>query len=445
MSDSPNEKKFMREKVVKPKASKGRTAGKIFCLVLFAVIFGVVSAVSFVVSVPLAQKYFGQEPTVPSTPITIEKDNEPTIAPTTMETMEPTAPERETEPDPERGPEDEEEAIRDIVREELEADGWTIDKVKGFNQVLIDIAKDVDKSIVTVSSVKHERDWFDNPVESTGQFSGVILAMNSMEIVILTGDQAIEDADALKISFGDGTSAAAWVKQTDAVAGLATIGVNPAELTTVTSQWIEPIELGNSYSLQNGDLLVAVGSPAGRARSMKHGTVSYVSKGVQTVDGLTRVIYTDMDCNVEKGTFFLNLAGQLVGWATDQFDEEPCEGGTIAMSISEYKGHLQRLSNGRKIPYVGLMGQDVTSEMQEEGVPNGIYITETTSDSPAYAAGIQSGDILTKLQGEPVLNIRDFQSKLEELDSGTEVALMIQRKGLNEYREIEYNITIGAR
>ncbi len=442
MADSSNEKKFMRETIVKPKESKRRRAGRAFCLVLFAVILGIVAAVSFVLSIPFARKYLGTETTAPSVPITIEKDDEPGTT-ATMETMESTAP--ETQPELGYDPETDEEAIRKIVRDELQEDGWTTEKVKGFNQVITGIGKDADKSIVTVSAVKHQRDWFNNPVESTGQYAGVILAVNSGEIVILTGEQAIEEADALKISFGDGTSAAAWVKQTDTVAGMATIGVNPAELTEMTAEWIEAMELGNSYSVQAGDLILAVGSPAGHVHSLKYGTVTYIAKNVQTIDGQTRVIYTDMDCNKEKGTFFLNLSGQLIGWATSLFDTEGTGDGTLAMSISEYKGHLQKLGNGIQIPYLGIMGQEVSVSMQEAGVPNGIYISESIADGPAYLAGIQSGDILTKIQGEEVKTMRDYQNKIEDLESGAEITLTIQRKGIEDYKEIEYHMTIGAR
>lgn len=441
MTDSPNDKKFMREKVVKPKENKGRWIRRVLGLVLFAVIFGIISAVSFVLSLPLAEKYFGTETKAPNTPITIEKDEEPTT--TAMETMESTIP--STESVPETDPEAEEDAIREIVKEELDQELWTLDKVKSFNQVLTDIGENADKSIVTVSSVKHEKDWFDNSVEKTGQYAGMILAVNSGEIVILTGGQAIEDADALEIIFGDGSSAAAWVKQTDTVAGMATVSVNPAELTDAMVEWIAPVELGNSYSVKTGDMIVAVGSPAGRVHSLKHGTVTYVAKGVQTTDGQTRVIYTDIDCNKEKGTFFLNLSGQLIGWATTIFDSEDTADATLAMSISEYKGCLQKLSNGIRIPYLGIMGQEVNASMQNEGVPKGIYITESIAEGPAYLAGIQNGDILTKIQGEDVLTIRDFQSRLEDMESGMEVVLTIQRKGIDAYKEIKYYVTIGAR
>ena len=83
--------------------------------------------------------------------------------------------------------------------------------------------------------------------------------------------------------------------------------------------------------------------------------------------------------------------------------------------------------------------------MQEEGIPKGIYITESIAEGPAYLAGIQNGDILTKIQGEEVVTIRDFQSKLESLPSGVEITVCIERKGIDEYKEIEYRVTIGAR
>ena len=54
MTGSPNDKNFMRETIEKPKTKKGHRAGRVFCLVLFAVILGIVAAVSFVVSIPLA-------------------------------------------------------------------------------------------------------------------------------------------------------------------------------------------------------------------------------------------------------------------------------------------------------------------------------------------------------------------------------------------------------
>ena len=83
--------------------------------------------------------------------------------------------------------------------------------------------------------------------------------------------------------------------------------------------------------------------------------------------------------------------------------------------------------------------------MQKEGLPAGIYIAESIINGPAYTVGIQNGDILTKIQGTEMTTIRDFQNCMEGLQSGMEVDVAVQRKGINEYKEIEYRVTIGAR
>lgn len=445
MTDLPNEKKFMREKIVKPKETKGRRAGRFFCLILIAVILGIVAAVSFVVSLPLAKKYLAPETTTQTVPITIEKDDDPGITQAEMETMESTA---QVEDIPVTETElvfVDEDDIKELVKEELKEWSWTPEKVKAFSQIITEIGTEAGNSIVTVSSVKHQTDWFDNPVESTGQYAGVILAVNPAEIVILCGEQAIDDADSLRVVFHDGTTAEGVLKKRDTVGGMAVISVDPNAVGELTCNGIAVMELGNSYSVKSGDPVIAVGSPAGRVYSIKNGMISYVAKNVQTVDGQTRVLYTDIACNAEKGTFFMNLSGQLIGWATTVFQTEDNSGETMIMPISEYKGALQKLSNGKDVPYLGIMGLEVSDAMETEGIPKGIYITESIGEGPAYMAGIQNGDILTKVHGEEILTIRDLQNKLDNLENGAEVIVTIERKGIDEYKEIEYRVIIGAR
>ena len=192
-------------------------------------------------------------------------------------------------------------------------------------------------------------------------------------------------------------------------------------------------------------MVVAVGSPAGWVHSVKYGRLSYVAKGVQIPDGQTRVLYADFDCYTENGTFLLNMNGQLLGWASVRYQEETPDGVTALTAISEYKGMLQKLSNGIEMPYFGIMAQEVSGAMQEQGVPEGIYITESIADGPAYSAGIQNGDIITRIQTDDIVSIRDFQVCLENVQSGENVTVVVQRKGIDEYKEIEYSVTIGAR
>ena len=436
-----NEKNFMREKIVRPPVNRRRAAGRILCFVLFAAILGAVAAVSFVVSRPMAEKFFGTEPPSSGPPITIERDSDPAAQTTPVETMQETTTEG-------LNPDDIRDEVERLVGKSMEKFPWTRKNLEELNEAVRNIYLESEKSIVTVSSVKTQVDWFDNPVENRGQYAGIIVAVNPSEAVILTGARAVEEADALGVTFGDGTTASVTVKQRDTVAGMAAIRISTADISEQTLNWLKPVELGNSYSVRIGDGILAVGSPAGRVHSVRQGMISYVAKGVQVPDGPTRVFYTDFSCSSEGGTFLLNLSGQLVGWVTDAFwkeDSEEIPDMAMAMPISEYKGILQKLINGASAPYFGIRGQEVTSPMLQEGIPSGIYITESIAEGPAYRAGIQNGDILTRFEGGEILTMRDFQGRLETMDAGAEATVVVKRKGINEYKEIEYHVTIGAR
>ena len=252
MADAPdekrsNEKPFMREKIVKPPLSRRQTAVRVFRLFLSAVIFGVVAAVSFAASRPLAERFLGKEPeTTPVPTITIERDEPGKEEETQTAESESLPPESQSEAAREE--------IEGIVKKELETFDWTRDKVEGMNQVLQEIGREADQSVVTVSSVKHQVDWFDNPVESTGQYAGIILSISRGEIMILTEAAAVEEADSLRVVFKDGGTAAGTLKQKDSLGGLAVVSVAEAEVQEAARERIKAVELGNSYSLETGDL-----------------------------------------------------------------------------------------------------------------------------------------------------------------------------------------------
>ena len=74
-------------------------------------------------------------------------------------------------------------------------------------------------TVWVVHSIQHEKDWFDNPIETSGQFSGVVIARTRTEILILTPDKAVEAADSIEVAFPDGTMMAGIVKQSDTIMG----------------------------------------------------------------------------------------------------------------------------------------------------------------------------------------------------------------------------------
>lgn len=75
----------------------------------------------------------------------------------------------------------------------------------------------------------------------------------------------------------------------------------------------------------------------------------------------------------------------------------------------------------------------------------GIYVTECIPEGPAYDAGIQNGDIIVGVGGEDISTMKDYQNQVETLSSGAEVKVVVQRRGIDEYKELEFQVTVGAR
>ncbi len=476
MSESPNDRNFIREKVVKPRTDWKRLIRRTLLIILGALAFGIIAAVTFVVAVPRIADYFPQETPAARPEVTIERDPEP--LPTEGYDPDDDEPwdeseedtwdeseedmrdgsEKDTEEEPEEtgeepepiviigiDPQDLAEAVEQSVNEYLDELSWSSDSLLDLYAALQEINRNADKSVVEISSVRLDTDFFDNPIKNTGDYAGIIVAINPREALILVPDSAVSEADELNVTFADGESAPGEIFESDSVAHIAIIRAYTADIPETTLNMIEAVELGNSYLVNAGDPVIAIGSPAGFIRSVSLGMISYIATGVQVADGQTRVFCMNDTFDADKGTFILNLSGELIGWTTDIFEDDTDPSRSMIMAISDYKGILEKLTNGTDAPYIGIIGQDVTDAMQEEGVPEGFYITESIAEGPAYRAGIQNGDIVTMIGDRKTTSIRDIQDYLEGTKVSDIVNVTVQRKGIDDYKEIEYEVTIGAR
>lgn len=421
---------FIQEKIVRQPLSRRQIIRYIILTVICAVLFGTISAVCFTVTKTVAKKIMGQEKAEESRPITIPKDEPETQTPVPVQ-------EASTEPT---------EPVEEKVRSELEKYPYSLEDLNKMYGNLRTLALEADKSIAAIHSIQREKDWFDNPIETTGQFSGVVIDARREEVLVLAPSKAVETADSLEVVFSDSEVVPGTVKQTDSQMGLTVICADVSSLEDVQYEKIKPVKLGNSYSSRQGDLVFTVGSPAGMVHSSSYGFISYIAKNVQMTDGNARVLYADVKSRADAGTFLLNTDGELIGWGTDRYDQDVETGMKTFMSISDYKGILELLSNGIPVPYLGIEGQEVTTEMEKNGMPAGIYITAAAPESPAYNAGLQSGDILDEINDVKIEGMKNFQAQVEKLHVGDHITVTVQRNnGKDEYKEIKFAVTMGAR
>ena len=427
--EKKNDRDFISEKIVRPAPSRKQVGTRMATAACAGVIFGVVSAVCFVLTRPiLEQLSAGNRPTTSA--ISIPKDE----LESPVEAIE-----------NERVAETETEPVEEMVQTALEKYRYTVDDLNSMLNSLRGKAQTADKSVVVVHSVQQNTDWFDNPVETTGLYAGMIIAKTSQELLELTPEAAVEQADSIKVTLGNGNDVSGHMKQKDAISGQAIVSISVQDISATQLRDLEPIPLGNSYQVQQGDLIAAVGSPAGVVHSMDYGFVSYVVRSNPMVDQHCRMLYSNILADAGKGTFLVNTNGELVGWAQESDSPEASDRVTEVFGISDYKGVLEKLSNGQAVPCIGIVGQEVTDVQVENGLPAGIYVMNAVTDKPAYNAGIQNGDILTELAGEPVTSMKEYQAALDKMTCGQVVHVTVARNGRDTYTELEFDVTVGSR
>ena len=463
----PSEKRpFIREKIARPPMTRRQLIKRMAAFVFIAALGGAAAGASFAVMRPLAEKYLVEQPEEESVPVTIPKDEpesstgagESGTAPGESQPGEGESQTEETEgessteesgsleeTEPETETEEETEPIEEVIESVLETRSYSARDLDGLYVVLGSLVREADKGIVEVHSIRQETDWFDNSVETAGLYAGAVIASTGQELLILTPDKAVENADSIKVTFGDSTQADGMIKEMDTISGMAIVSVDVGQLDETTLMGVSVLKLGNSYSVKQGDLVAALGAPAGLVHSSAYGSISYVARNVQVADGVSRLLYADVRSDAKSGTFLVNMAGEVIGWVTDMYDEEGQTGVTVAMAISDYKSVLERMSNGYPVPYMGIYGQEVSGSMADQGIPQGVYVGECVPDGPAYNAGIQNGDIIVRIDDKDIATIKDYQNQVESLDQGAVVTVVVQRKAIEEYKELEYQVTVGAR
>ena len=329
--------------------------------------------------------------------------------------------------------------------EEMEQYPYSMQDLLKITGNLRSVAEKADQSVVSVNHMREGTDWFENDVTTSGTYSGVVVAKTASELLILTTEKAAQGADSLTVSLPHGMNAEAAVKRLDPMTGLAVLTVPVTEENAETIKTLEPVPIGSSSKVKRGDFLITAGAPAGILHSLEYGIVSVLRQSVSDVDRSVSLIYTDAGGNASAGTWVLNTEGELIGWVTDEMGD-PGGRNTAVLGFSDYGTLLERMTNGQASPLIGIRGTAVIPSVQEQGVPAGVYVSEVISGSPAFEAGIQPGDIITRVGDSRITTMRDFSARLETLHAQDNVTVTVMRNGREEeYTGIEFQVTVGAR
>ncbi len=308
------------------------------------------------------------------------------------------------------------------------------------------VATDVSKSLVTVTAVSSDTNWFSESFESSGSASGVIVANNVTNYYIVTPWKAIENAESIRVTFCDGAVATAELSLTDTVTDISVITVQRSTLTESTREKVTTSTLGSSNTgTMTGMPVIAAGSPIGIQDSISYGIITSEKVALGLEDSYYKQLTTDIYGSTLASGVLTNLNGQVIGIIDMSYNTDDLQNHICAIGITELKSLIEDLSNGRNRAYLGIHGTTIPVDVQSQlSLPAGAYITKTEMDSPAMKAGIQSGDILTSINGSEVSSYEQFVTRLSQCSPDDIITITVKRQAPNDYIELEIEATLTS-
>jgi serine protease Do len=264
-------------------------------------------------------------------------------------------------------------------------------------------------------------------MKERGSGSGVVVNPNGY---ILTNNHVVGKATSIEVKLADGRRLKGTVVGTDPQTDLAVVKVDAANLPTAA--------LGDSDTLQQGDWVVAMGSPFGLEQTITAGIVSATGRRIASASPYDAFVQTDASINPgNSGGPLVNLRGEVVGINTLIFSQSGGNQGIgFAIPSNMVRKVYEQLVTNKKVTrgYLGVNVRDLDTALAESlNVPEntkGAVVADVASDaSPAAKAGIRSGDVITALDGKPIASASDLTGMVADIQPGHTTELTFLRDG----------------
>ncbi len=329
-------------------------------------------------------------------------------------------------------------------------------RIASEESTVIDVVKNVSASVVTVGisqvtrpdifQIDPSNPFFPIPRRGTPQKveqdigSGFVVSGDGL---IVTNKHVVSDPQTTyRVITNDNKTYDVVKIYRDPANDLAIVKINATGLKTV--------ELGDSASIQVGQMAIAIGTALGQFRNtVTVGVVSGVGRGISAgsplegyVEKLDNVLQTDAAINPgNSGGPLLNSSGQVIGINTAIAQEGQNIG--FAIPVNVIKDALSNFNSTGQFnrPFLGVEYRMITRQMAiRNDVPEGAYVVSVVSGGPAEKAGIKADDIITKINGEKVTEGNDLAKIVGKQKIGDMLSLTLDREG----KDVSVNVTLGT-
>lgn len=316
-----------------------------------------------------------------------------------------------------------------------------------YSDTSVAVAQKVLPSIVGIKIKYSVNTLFGGSSEAEATGSGIIINNDGYIItnnhVVSTESSSsyyeIEEASKMTVTlYNDTKEYEAEIIGTDAYTDLAVIKIDASNLE------LTPATLGNSDNVKVGEFAMAIGCPLGLESTVTSGIISAVNRTVESDDGTEYVcLQTDSAINSgNSGGALVNSNGEVIGINTLKLSGTGVEGMGFAIPINSTTDVIEQLIEYQTVkrPYIGISGIAVDEATAKRyNLPTGVYVYTVSENSPAKQAGLQKGDVITKIGDTEVSNVNELNKVRNSYKIGDTISLTIYRNG--ETSEIQ--LTLG--
>jgi serine protease Do len=260
--------------------------------------------------------------------------------------------------------------------------------------------------------------------------SGVVVTSDGY---ILTNNHVVEGADEVNVDFTDGRTLTAKVIGTDPASDLALLKVEGANFRTVA--------LANSDTVHVGDVVLAVGNPLNLGQTVTMGIISAKGRSTGVGDGSYEdFLQTDAPINHgNSGGALVNTKGELIGVNSQILSNS---GGNIGIGFAIPSNMARRVMDDLRTKgkvtraQLGVSVQSVSADMAASlGLKQagGVIVSAVTPGSAAERAGLQRGDVIQSLNGQPVRDMNALRNRVAETSPNSTADLLIVRNGAEKH------------
>ena len=270
---------------------------------------------------------------------------------------------------------------------------------------------------------------FGQTVETASAGSGFIISPDGY---IVTNYHVVKGATSVKVTLYSGDTYDATVIGGDSDYDVAVIKINASGLPAVT--------LGNSADVNVGDTVLAIGNPLGELTfSMSQGIVSCCDRAIN-VDGTPfNMIQVDASINPgNSGGPLVNLYGEVVGIVSakySSYSNTTVEGLGFAIPISDVRAIITDIIENGQVTgkaYLAIKAGTMTEQMAAQydiDITEGVFVYSTESGGAGEKAGLQLGDVITKLNDTAITSMTDLTMAKKSYKAGDTVTLTVYRSG----------------